>query len=105
MRPAAAIAQPPLRSFAVLQAVEIGGEASPVDPGEAGDINESITLVPSGVAIEGGTIIGADAIRPLYEPQLAAEVAFGDMLALARAITVNHRNAGYSLARAFIPVI
>ncbi len=81
------------------------GVAPEVESGEAAEIDDSVIFTLTKVSVEGVTVYGAGAFRPLCESRLGSEVSFGDMLALARAITMNYRNAGYILSRAFIPVI
>ena len=78
-------------------------DALAIEADEAVAIDESVTFELAGVAIEGATVYGAETFRPLYESKIGAQASFGDMLAVARAITTAYRNDGYVLARAFVP--
>lgn len=77
--------------------------ASPL-PGSSGASPDGSTrFVLTAVTIHGVTAYPQRAFAPLYDRDLAREVALSDLVAIATAITDKYRRDGYFLTRAVVP--
>jgi hemolysin activation/secretion protein len=64
---------------------------------------ESVTFRLTGIVLTGNQAFGESELLPLWRDRLGKEISLADVYAIAEAITVKYRNAGYILARAVVP--
>jgi hemolysin activation/secretion protein len=62
-----------------------------------------ITFTLDSVMVEGNSVFSDDELQALYADKLGKTVSLPDLQAIADAITVKYRNAGYILSRAILP--
>lgn len=65
--------------------------------------DSDITLTLESVEVKGATIYSASEIEALYADKLGKQVTLGEVQAIANAITLKYRSAGYVLSQAVLP--
>ncbi len=64
---------------------------------------ENFTLTLQQVQIEGVTVFSSEELEPLYRDKLNQQVTVRDLFAIANALEVKYRNAGYVTTRVVVP--
>ncbi|MYG52870.1 MAG: ShlB/FhaC/HecB family hemolysin secretion/activation protein, partial [Rhodospirillaceae bacterium] len=70
-----------------------------IPPDQAGELS----LVLTGVVIEGSTVYSDEDLASLYKDRLGRKIALAEVFKIADAITARYRNDGYILSRAILP--
>ena len=64
---------------------------------------DDVRFVLSEVRIEGATVYGADAFRPLYGELIGQEISLDRIFRITQSITARYRSDGYVLSQALLP--
>lgn len=82
---------------------QIQNNAPAVIPQQAPPGAEKISLVLTGVQIEGMTVYQAADVVPLYQKMLDQKISLVDVYDLANRLTAKYRNDGYILSQVIVP--
>jgi len=91
----------PLRAPGKHQKLETA--QGPQDPDIGTDPSESDAILIREIIIEGNTVVDTPTLEKIVTPYLNTELTIEDMGALTDLVTMAYQDAGYLLARAFLP--
>jgi len=64
---------------------------------------ENLKFPITSITVDGSSVFTAADFQPLISPLIGQQKSLGDVMAIATAIEVKYRDAGYLLTRAFVP--
>jgi hemolysin activation/secretion protein len=99
-----------LAPAAIGQQSQISSEAQPLvtaqtsqDQNTDTDLSESDGVLIKEIIIEGNTVVDTPTLQKIVAPYLNTALTIEDMAALTDLVTMAYQDAGYLLARAFLP--